>query len=124
VVTADVARDVTGAALREILAEITRLNTEPPTMDEINRYQRFMAGGLIYENSTSRGVIESLRWVDLYNADPSYFTDFVRHVFAVQSTDFNRVIGAYLPVNRLAIVVVGDSTAIKTQLAQVGRVVE
>src|SRR5262249_25101469 len=47
VVTADVANNVTGAALREILAELARVVAEPPANDELRRHQAFLAGVLI-----------------------------------------------------------------------------
>jgi predicted Zn-dependent peptidase len=123
-VTADVASDVAGKALSEILGEIARLPVQPPDERELHRYQTFMAGGLIYENSSAQGVIESLRWIDFYQADPTYFTDFVGHLLRVKPGDIERVARMYLAPGRLVIVVVGDREAVLPQLRTLGRVVE
>src|SRR5262249_59913991 len=69
VVTADVANNVTGAALREILAELARVVAEPPANDELRRHQAFLAGVLIAENATPAGILDFLRFFDLYGVD-------------------------------------------------------
>lgn len=121
-VQADVNRDVTGAALRAILAEIERVRTEPPSELELGGFQRFMSGGLIIENSTARGILESLEWMDLYGARPDYLSTMTQQVHAIRPNDISRVVHGYITPPRMVIVVVGDRAQIERQLQEVGRV--
>jgi zinc protease len=113
----DVNRDVTGAALREILGEMRRAGTEPPSESELAEFQRFMAGGMIVEMATARGILDYLRFLDLYGADRDYLRTLVPSIHAVTPTDLLRVHSQYLRGDRAVIVLVGDAAAIEPQLA-------
>ena len=123
-VAADVAKDVVGAALTEILSEVRRIAAEAPPSEELRRYQVFSAGLLIAENSNARGILESLRWIDLYGVEPNYLSTQVQRTFAVTPADVQRVAAMYFDPARLVVVVVGDRAALAQQLATIGRVIE
>ena len=118
--TADVANDVTGAALREILAELARVVAEPPPEEELRRHQAFMAGVLVAENATPAGILDTLRYFDLYGVDAEYRTNFVERVRDIVPADIQRVARRYFQPHDLVIVVVGDRAAVASQLAPIG----
>lgn len=122
-VTADVAKEVVGAALGEILSEIRRIAAEAPDRDELRRYQAFSAGLLIAENSNARGILESLRWIDLYGAEPDYLSTQVQRTYAVTPEEMRRVAATYFDPARVVVVVVGDRAAVTSQLSVIGRVI-
>jgi zinc protease len=124
IVAGDITNNVVGAALREILAEIARLRTEAPSRDELNGFQSFMAGVLISEQSTAQGMLESLRWMDLYGVDPRYLGTLVQNVLAVSPENIHSIAARYLIPSRMTIVVVGDRKAIVSQLEGIGQVVD
>lgn len=120
----DVNREVTGAALREILGELDRVVTEPPGLEELGGFQRFMYGGNIAEMATSRGILEYLRFLALYGEDAQhYLATLVTNVHAVAPADLVRVVRTYLRGDRRVIVLVGDAAAIEAQLTPWARVV-
>lgn len=82
-----------------------------------------MYGIFISENSTARGVIESLRWMDLYGVR-TFFGTFIQDVYRVSPDDIRQIAARYLTPDRMAIVVVGDRNALASQLEQIGRVVD
>jgi zinc protease len=122
--TADVANDVTGAALREILAELARVVAEPPTDEELHRHQAFMAGVLVAENASPAGILDTLRYFDLYGVDAEYRASFVERTRDIVPADIQRVARTYFQPQDLVIVVVGDRAAIASQLASIGQVTD
>lgn len=124
IVVGDITNNVVGAALREILGEIARLRTEAPSREELRGFQSFMSGIFVSENSTARGIIESLRWMDLYGVKPSVFGTFIQDFHRVSPDNIRQVAGRYLTPNRIAVVVVGDRKALLAQLEEIGRVVD
>jgi zinc protease len=122
-VQGDVNREVTGAALREILLEVERVRTEPPSATELGEFQRFMAGGNIAEMSTARGIIEYLRFFDLYGADRRLLRTLIPSIQGVTTRDILRVHSAYLRPDRRVIVLVGDASQIEPQLRDWTRVI-
>ena len=124
IVAGDITNNVVGAALREILTEIARLRKEAPSRDELEGFQSFMAGVLISEQSTAQGMLESLRWMDLYGVDPSYLGTLVQNVLAVSPENIHSIAARYLIPSRMTIVVVGDRKALVSQLEGIGQVVD
>lgn len=122
--TADVANNVTGAALREILAELARVVAEPPADDELRRHQAFLAGVLITENATPAGILDTLRNFDLYGVDAEYRANFVERVRDIAPADIQRVARTYFQPHDLVIVVVGNRAAVASQLASVGKLTD
>ena len=114
----DVNRDATGATLREILSEMRRLGADPPSAQELGEYQRFLAGVLVSEMSTPRGILDKVRYLALYAAARDSSLRAMRpDVFRVTPTDVARVRSTYLRDDRRVIVLIGDTTALRPQLA-------
>ena len=122
--TADVANNVTGAALREILAELARVVAAPPGDEELRAHQAFMSGVLISENATPAGILDTLRYFDLYGVDAAYRARFVDLVRDITPADIQRVARTYFEPRDLVIVVVGDRAAVAAQLASIGRITD
>ena len=122
-VQADVNRDVTGAALREILGELDRLPVNPPAEHELRGFQTFMAGGMMTEMATARGILEYLRFLELYGSNLSYLANLVQSIFAVTPAELLRVYARYMQPERRVIVVIGDAASIEPQLRGIARIV-
>lgn len=122
VAAGDITNNVVGAAITEILGEIARLRREAPSAEELRSFQSFMAGILVQENSTAQGILESLRWMDLYGVSTSYFGTFIQNLYKVSPGDVRAIAERYLRPDRMAIVVVGDRKALIAQLEAFARV--
>jgi predicted Zn-dependent peptidase len=118
----DITNDVAGAAIREILSEVDRLRRETPSAEELSSFQSFMAGILVSENSTAQGILESLRWMDLYGVNTSYLATFIQNIYGVSPDAIRTMALRYLTPDRMTIVVVGDRKALLSQLEAIGRV--
>ncbi|HUQ19995.1 MAG TPA: pitrilysin family protein [Gemmatimonadaceae bacterium] len=124
IVVGDITNNVVAPALREILGEISRLRAEAPPLEELKGFQSFMAGILISENSTARGILESLKWMDLYGVSATYFGRIIPDLYAVTPGNIKQIAARYLTPARMVVVIVGDRKAIAQQLEEIGPVVE
>jgi zinc protease len=114
---ADVTTAVTGPALKEIFAEIDRLRREAPPSDELQGIKNSLAGVFVVQNASRSSLISQLAFVDLHGLGEDYLTKYVERVNAVTAEDVRRIAHDYLTPERMTLVVVGDTKAIKDQLA-------
>ena len=121
-VAADITNNVVGAAIQEILGEIARLRRDPPAAEELRSFQSFMAGILVSENATAPGILESLRWMDLYGVGTSYLGTFIQNVYTVTPANIHAMADRYFRPDRMTIVVVGDRNTLLPQLEAIARV--
>jgi predicted Zn-dependent peptidase len=122
--TADVATEVTGAALQEIVHEIKRLSAESPPEEEVNKIKNFVSGLFVLRNSSPGGIISQLALLDLHGLDEDYLTSYVRNVHQVTPRDIQRVTIAYLKNDKMLIIVAGDREKICDQLLPFGLVID
>ncbi|HTI36520.1 MAG TPA: pitrilysin family protein [Vicinamibacterales bacterium] len=121
--TADVTTNVTGPSLKEIFAEIDRLRASPPSPEELEGTENYIAGTYILENSSRRGIAAQLRFIDLQGLPASYANEYVKRVHAVTPEQVTEMARKYLRDEQATIVVVGDRKVIEEQLKPFGRIV-
>ncbi|HEU0012803.1 MAG TPA: pitrilysin family protein [Longimicrobium sp.] len=119
---ADVTTPVTGASLTEIFREIQRLQDEPPPAEELRGIQNYLAGTFVLRNSSRRGIINQLSFLDLHGLPEDYLETFVQKVYAVTPAEVQRIARTYLVEERMPIVVVGDRAAVEEQLRPFGEI--
>src|SRR5262249_7288097 len=114
--TADVTTKDTGASLKEILAEIKKLQSEPPSEKELKGIQNYMAGTFVLQNSARQGIIGQLEFVDLHGLPDDYLNGFVSRVYAVTPAQVQQMAAKYIQADKATIVVVGDVKVIAEQI--------
>ena len=115
--TADVTTKDTGASLKEILAEIKRLQGEPPTEQELKGIQNYLAGTFVLSNSSRTGIIGQLAFVDLHGLPDDYLNTYVSRVYAVTPAQVQQMASKYIQSDKALIVIVGDKKVIAEQVA-------
>ena len=118
--TADVTTNVTGPSLKEIIAEINKLQAEPPAAKELKGIQDYLAGVFTLQNASRGGIIGLLRRTNLHGLPETDITDYVKKVYAVTPADVQRVAQKYLDDDNMVIVIVGDKKAIEEQVKPFG----
>ena len=113
---AAVTTDVTGPALEEIYAEIERLREEPPAEDELDGMKNYRAGVFVLQNSTRRGIVNVLSFLDLHELPETWLGEYVSNVFAVSPEDISETARRYLRPEDMTLVVVGDRSQVAEQL--------
>jgi zinc protease len=117
---ADVTTAVTGPSLKEIFAEIDRLQAEPPTAEELQAVKNYAAGTFVLQNSTRGGIINQLQFVDLQGLPETYLRDYVARVNAVTPAVVQQMARKYISDDTATIVVVGDRKTIEEQIKPYG----
>jgi zinc protease len=116
--SADVTTGVTGSSLHEIFYEIERLRKDPPSAEELQGIQNYLAGIFVLRNTISPdAIIGQLHFVDAQGLDRSYLSTYVRKVMDVTPVDVQRTAETYLDPSKMTIVVVGDKAEIEEQIA-------
>lgn len=121
---ADVTTAVTGPALKEILFEIDRLRAEPPSAEELEGIQNYLAGTFVLQNSSRAGIIGQLTFVNLHGLGRQWLNEYVQRVHAVTPAEVTRIAQTYLDPGRMTIVVAGDRGQIAGQLAEFGEILQ
>ena len=114
---AAVTTNVTGAAIDEIFKEINRLQEEPPSAEELEGIQNYMAGTFVLQNSSRQGIINQIAFLNLHALDQAYLTNYVNNVYAVTPEDVQRIMQEYIRDEEMMIVIAGDQAAIENQVA-------
>lgn len=115
--TADVTTKDTGASLKEIVAEIKRLQGEAPSENELKGIQNYLAGTFVLGNSSRAGIIGQLQFLDLNGLPEDYLNTYVARVYAVTPQQIQEMAAKYIQDGKATIVVVGDTKVIAEQVA-------
>ena len=117
---ADVTTNVTGASIKEILGEVDRIRTEPPSEEELAGILNYVAGAFVIRQATPGGILNHLEFLDLHGLDVSYSASYVARVREVTPAEILRLAQTYLDPAAMPIVVVGDRAQIESQVAEFG----
>jgi zinc protease len=120
---ADVTTTVTGPSIKEILAEIDRLQTEPPKTEELTGIQNYLAGTYVLQNSSRSGITNQLDYMDLHGLPPTYASTYVKQVYAVTPQQVSEMAEKHLQEERALIVIVGDTKVIEEQVKGFGELI-
>jgi zinc protease len=115
---ADVKSEVTGPALREIYREIDRLQSEPPTDDELKSAKNYRNGTFVISNATRGGLIGQFAFMDLHGLPTEWLTTFIDRLYAVTPAQVSQAAREHLDPARMSVVVVGDLAQIRKQLEE------
>jgi predicted Zn-dependent peptidase len=121
---ADVTTTVTGPSIKEILAEIDRLQAEPPSAGELSGIQNYLAGTYVLQNSSRSGITNQLGYMDLHGLPASYASTYVKQVYAVTPQQVSEMAKKHLQDDRALIVIVGDRKVIEEQVKAFGTLVD
>jgi predicted Zn-dependent peptidase len=113
---ADVTTKDTGASLKEIIAEIKKLQSEPPSEKELKGIQNYLAGTFVLQNSARQGILGLLEFVDLHGLTDDFLNGYVARVYAVTPAKVQEMAGKYIQADKATIVVVGDRKVIADQI--------
>ena len=113
---ADVTTGVTGPALQEVIGEIRRLQTEPPTPEEAAGMRTYLAGIFVLQNAGASGLINSLANRDFHGLPANWLETFVPGVLATTPEQMQELARRQMPLDRMTVVVVGDLSQIEPQV--------
>jgi zinc protease len=115
--TADVTAESTAAALQEIINEITRLQNEAPSSDELEGFKSYMSGIYVLQNSTRTAIINQLWFLESHGLPLSRLESYVQQINSISPEQISALAKKYLSLDNMTLVVVGDAASVKPQLA-------
>lgn len=113
---ADVTTEVTGPALKEVIGEIRRLQTEAPTLAEASGMRTYLAGIFVLQNASPTGLINSIATRDFHGLPSNWLERYIPGVLAVDAASMQAIARTTLPLDKATIVVVGDLAKVEPQL--------
>lgn len=103
-------------AIRAVLEEMVKLRAEGATEAELEAAKNYLAGSFPLRYETNSRLAPLLGMIELYGLGLTYFEDYPRNIRAVTLDDVRRVAAARLDPERYALVVVGKTDDIKSDL--------
>ena len=113
---ADVTSEHTGEAVQEISREIKKLQSEPPSKEELEGIQNYEAGVFVLQNSTPQGIISQLNFIDFHGLDDSYLTNRVKNIYQVTPEKVQEMARDYFQYEDMTLVLVGDKKQLEKQI--------
>ncbi|HET6434499.1 MAG TPA: pitrilysin family protein [Xanthomonadaceae bacterium] len=118
--SADVRNEVTGAALKEFMAELSRIGSEPVPAQELEDNKRYVAGGYLITNQLQGAVAATLANNWLVGLPAEFLGEYVPKIRAVDAAQVQAMGAKYFAPKDQSIVVVGDPKAVAEQLKPYG----
>jgi zinc protease len=114
--------EVTDSALTEMLAQIDRIVKEPISEADLASAKSYLIGNFPTTIETPSQIAAQIGQVKRLGLDKSYLENYRKDVAKVTVADVQRVMKENLHPDKLAIVLVGDATAIKDKVAPIASV--
>ena len=119
---ADVRNDVTGATIKEIYSEIDRFRGGGPQADELTNAKTYMRGLFVIQNATQAGLTNTLNTMYSFGLPKDYPETFQKTVTGLNAEAVKTGAQMLLGSENSVIVIVGDYTKVKDQLAGLGEI--
>ncbi|HLL99918.1 MAG TPA: pitrilysin family protein [Pyrinomonadaceae bacterium] len=118
--SAGVQTAVTKESVMEFMKELNGIRGERPiTQEELETSKQSLIRGMPQGFETNGQIANQLGALVTYDLPGTYFNDFFSKVNAVTLADVNRVAQKYLTPDKMAIVIVGDRSAIEPRLREI-----
>ncbi len=109
-------------AAKEILVDIAKLRTEPPTEVELRRAKDALLNSFIFRYDSPEKVLGEQVTLAVYGYPSDFLERYRTGIEKVTSADISRVAQKYVQPEKLAIVVVGNNPEITPPLSALGKV--
>ena len=115
----DIQIQSTGPALSEILTEIERMRGEAPSEAEVDAIRNYLSGVFVLRLASRGGLASQLAYTDFHGLGASYLETYVDKVRALTGEDMQAAAEAHLDPEAMHLVVVGDVSQTRPQIAEV-----
>lgn len=113
---------VTDSAIRETLAEMQRLQTEPISQEDLQSRITNITGQFAINLENPQTVAQYAINIERYHMPKDYYTNYLRNLAAVTSADVQDMAKKYIRPAAANIVVVGNADEVAKKLEQFGKV--
>ncbi|NNE98596.1 MAG: insulinase family protein [Pyrinomonadaceae bacterium] len=114
---ADVRTEVTKESVAEIVKELEGIaGSKPLTKKELEYSKQSLIRRFPGKFESTRQIAFYLSEAAVYDLPGNYFESYIQKVDSVTANEINQVADRYIPFNKMAIIIVGDRTAIEPEL--------
>jgi zinc protease len=117
---ADVRNEVTGAAIKEIYAEIDTLRAGGPEAEELSDAKQYARGVFLLQNASQNGFAGTVNTVNTFGLPRDYPETFQRQISQPSAEGVKTGAEMLLGSQNSVVVIVGDYTKVKDQLTGFG----
>lgn len=121
VVSAAVATESVGAAVREVLSELERLRQEPVSNQELEDSRNYLAGVFPYTLQTLEGVVQRLENLVIFGLPDDYYDRYYERLQAVDRERLLQTARRHLHPERIAVVAAGPVDRLRPQLEKLNQ---
>jgi zinc protease len=118
-----VGTEVAGAAAREVLAELRRIQAEPVSVEEMEETRSYIIGVFPYTVQSVTDLGRRLADLATFGLPDGHFDRNLEKVAALTRADIQRAAQTHLDPDHLAIVAVGPADLLRPQLEPLGETV-
>jgi zinc protease len=120
VISSAVQSEATGAAIREVLNEVERIQASEISEDELTLATSYLAGVFPIRYETSEAVASGLASLTVFGLPNDYFTSYRSEILGVTTKEVQHAAKTFLHPSELCIVVVGNPEIVAPQLSALG----
>jgi len=122
-ISAAVGTEVTGAAARESMGEVRRIQQEPVTKEELTDAQSYLRGVFVQRLQTIQDVAQRLGTLALYGLPDDYWdSGYLNRIAAADEQKLLELARTHLHPEKMAIIAVGPADLLRPQLEDLGEV--
>lgn len=114
--TAEVRTPVTGDSLKEFFSELDRIRAEAVSEKELKDAKSYLTGVFPIRLETLDGLVDQLVQIKMFGLPADYLQTYRDRVNAVTAADIQRVAQQNITPDKVAVVIVGDASAIMSQI--------
>jgi predicted Zn-dependent peptidase len=122
ILAADVATDVTAAALLETWYELGRIATGPPGKEELEQARQYALGSLLLGMSTQAGLAGLATTYAAYGLRLDFLIDHTARLAAATRDEVAAAAANYLAPAKAATVILGDASIVESSLSTLSTV--
>lgn len=115
--TTEVRGEVTGASLKEIFYELSRIRADEVTDEELTDAKAYLTGIFPIRLETQEGLIDQLVQIRMNGLPPDYLQTYRERIQRITKEDVLRAANRHVRPDEAAVVVVGDAAQIREQVA-------
>jgi len=116
-VSTQVRTEVTAAAIRDILAQLSRMREEPAGGDELRQAKNTLAGAFVRRLETQQGLADAIVHGLIYDLPEDYLDTYIQKIMAVTLPQVSEAAKAHFHPDNILITAVGDAARIAGELS-------